>query len=178
MSIIQSLTAKAKTIDLKPAQLIAINLIIVLLVSSIFIFIVMLNFSSISSKIETLSQQENNLQTIEGKNVKLLNTPVGGFFFASSGIEKSEKGYKFKFMLGNRNFAQYEGLQMKIRWAKKPEKDQKAKFKETDLTINDPIFAGKWKNFEITIPEKDQKEFEIISLVIISAEKISMIRGR
>jgi hypothetical protein len=115
-----------------------------------------------------------SLKPIEGQKVRLLNSPIGGFFFAVNNKEKVEKGYKFDFALGNRNYAEFEGVKIRISWGKKPiEKDQKPDLKSTNIAI-DKIEVGKWKNFSLVIPVTDEKDLEIVALTILGANKISL----
>lgn len=120
----------------------------------------------------------SNLKAVDGGKTKLMNTAIGGFFFSVLGKEKVEKGYKFDFVLGNRNFSEYQGVKIRVSWGKKPEnKDQKPELKSTNFNIG-KIGIGRWKNFSLIIPEMDEKNLEIVALSVLGADKILLMDGK
>lgn len=123
--------------------------------------------------------EKRDLTAVEGNKIIVVNSAVGQFFFTANAKEKVAGGYKFNFSIGNKNYAQYEGLSLKVRWGKNPtKKDKNAKITAGDLKSEDvkisSLGAGEWKKFDVVIPAKNEQDMEILNLVIFAVEKVSL----
>jgi hypothetical protein len=127
--------------------------------------------------------QGRDLTAVESNKVIVVNAAMGQFFFTANGKEKTDAGYKFNFSIGNKNFAQFEGLNIVVRWGKNPAKKDK---KATKISVDNlkaetfkiaTLKAGEWQNFDVVIPAKNESEMEIINLVVSGVEKISLLKS-
>ena len=123
--------------------------------------------------------KDKELTSIRAKKIITVNSTVGQFLFTVDGKEKVEGGYKFNFIVGNKNYAQYEGLQLKVRWGKNPaKKGKKSKISTKDLNAENVTLkvlkAGEWQEFSVIIPAKNEEEMEILNLAVFAVDKIAL----
>ena len=117
-----------------------------------------------------------SLVALEGKNVSTLNTPAGRFLFSVRGRDKTDKGYKFGFTIGNSNYADYEGLTLRVSWGKKPAtKDEKVTMASQDIKLS-KIEAGQLKNIDVFIPTTNENDLQVINVNIVDLAKVSLAK--
>ncbi|NSW91566.1 MAG: DUF3251 domain-containing protein [Firmicutes bacterium] len=116
-----------------------------------------------------------------GKGFARLDSSTGMFFLILDKTEQFSDGYKLYFRVGNPQNCVYNGYNIKIRWGKKYNREDKTvsyedwekSLKSSDLSFQNILIPGQWSNFEVMISPAKPEEIEYIE-VKIQAEQISM----
>ena len=115
---------------------------------------------------------KGSMRALEGRNVSTINSPAGRFLFTVRGREKTDKGFKFAFTLGNNNSSGYEGLTLRVSWGKKPaSKDEKVTMASQDIKL-DKIDAGTLKDVDVFIPTVNEADLQVINVNIVDLDKV------
>jgi len=131
-------------------------------------------------KIDQYSKAVFNAQD-SAKGFARVDSTTGMFFIILDNVEQNSNGYKLYFRVGNPQNCIYSGFNIKLRWGKKYNNEDKTmtydewdkSLKSNTYTFKNLLVPGQWTNFEVDISTENSDELQYIE-VKIQAEQISM----